>query len=61
MTDFIEIDFLEAGAKGSGDAIAIRRRRNGTDSIYIVDGGYVRIPAHLTAIPGTLDRDSCVI
>jgi len=40
MMDFIEIDFLEAGDKGSGDAIAIRRRRNGTDWIYIVDGGY---------------------
>ena len=25
------------------------------------DGSVLRIPAHLTAIPGTLDRDSCVI
>ena len=40
MTDFIEIDFLEAGDKGSGDAIAIRRRRNDIDWIYVVDGGY---------------------
>ena len=40
MTDFIEIDFLEAGDKGSGDAIAIRHHRNEIDSIYVVDGGY---------------------
>ena len=40
MTDFIEVDFLEAGDKGSGDAIAIRRRRNNVDWIYVVDGGY---------------------
>lgn len=40
MTDFIEIDFIEAGDNGSGDAIAIRRRCNGTDSVYVVDGGY---------------------
>ena len=40
MTDFIEIDFVEAGDSGSGDAIAIRRRSQGADWIYIVDGGY---------------------
>ena len=40
MTDFIEIDFIEAGDKASGDAIAIRRRHNGSDCIYVVDGGY---------------------
>ena len=40
MTDFIEIDFLEAGDKGSGDAIAIRHRQNTLDWIYVVDGGY---------------------
>ena len=40
MTDFIEIDFIEAGDKGSGDAIAIRHHRNEIDSIYVVDGGY---------------------
>lgn len=40
MADFIEIDFIEAGDSGSGDAIAIRRRRNGLDSVYVVDGGY---------------------
>ena len=40
MTDFIEIDFLEAGDKGSGDAIAIRHRKNKIDWIYVVDGGY---------------------
>ena len=40
MADFIEIDFIEAGDSGSGDAIAIRHRRNGDDRIYVVDGGY---------------------
>ena len=40
MTDFIEIDFIEAGDSGSGDAIAVRRRHNGGDGIYVVDGGY---------------------
>ena len=40
MSDFIEIDFLEAGDKGSGDAIAIRHHKNNLDWIYVVDGGY---------------------
>ena len=40
MTDFIEIDFIEAGDSGSGDAIAIRHRCNSVDWIYVVDGGY---------------------
>ena len=38
---FYEIDFLEAGEKGSGDAIAIRYREDdGTDYVHVVDGGY---------------------
>lgn len=40
MTDFIEIDFIEAGDKDSGDAITIRHHRNSLDWIYVVDGGY---------------------
>ena len=40
MTDFLEIDFIEAGDNGSGDAIAIRHRHNGVNRIYVVDGGY---------------------
>lgn len=40
VTDFIEIDFLEVGETGSGDAIAIRHRWNDSDDIYVVDGGY---------------------
>ena len=40
MTDFIEIDFIEAGDRGSGDAIAIRHRVNGGDYVHVVDGGY---------------------
>lgn len=40
MADFIELDFMETGDRGSGDAIAIRHRRGDDDWIYIVDGGY---------------------
>lgn len=41
MTKFFEIDFLEAGEKGSGDAIALRYRDDdGQDHIHVVDGGY---------------------
>ena len=41
MTKFFEIDFLEAGEKSSGDAIALRYREdNGRDYIHVVDGGY---------------------
>ena len=40
MPDFVEVDFLEAGDSGSGDAIAVRHRQNGLDWIYVVDGGY---------------------
>ena len=39
MTEFFEIDFLEAGDKGSGDAITLRYR-DGCDYIHVVDGGY---------------------
>lgn len=38
---FLEIDFIEAGKKSSGDAIALRYRSdNGEDFIHVVDGGY---------------------
>ena len=41
MTKFFEIDFLEAGDKGSGDAIALRYRDDGgVDYVHVVDGGY---------------------
>ena len=40
MADFIEFDFIEAGDKGSGDAIAVRHRQGAFDWVYIVDGGY---------------------
>ena len=40
MNDFIEIDYLEVGEKGSGDAITIRHQLNGISTIYVVDGGY---------------------
>lgn len=41
MTDFYEIDFLEAGETGNGDAIAMRYGyRDGQKTIHVVDGGY---------------------
>ncbi len=40
MAEFIEIDFIQAGEKGSGDAIAIRRGNGYSNCIYLVDGGY---------------------
>ena len=41
MTQFFEIDFLEAGEKGSGDAIALRYREDDeSDYFHVVDGGY---------------------
>ena len=39
MTEFFEIDFLETGDKGSGNAITLRYR-DGHDYIHVVDGGY---------------------
>ena len=47
MTDFIEIDFIEAGETKSGDAIAIRHRVNGGDYVHVVDGGYAADGQHL--------------
>jgi len=40
MSDFIEIDYIQAGERASGDAITIRHRQNARNSIYVVDGGY---------------------
>ena len=40
MPEFIEIDFVEAGDKGSGDAIAIRHCLGNRIGTYVVDGGY---------------------
>ena len=35
--------------------------RYSLERFMLIVFAYLRIPAHLTAIPGTLDRDSCVI
>ena len=40
MADFIELDFMETGDKGSGDAIAVRHHQGAYDWVYVVDGGY---------------------
>ena len=49
---FFEIDFLEAGTKSSGDAIALRYEDNdGATYIHVVDGGYTddgdKLVAHI--------------
>lgn len=38
--EFYEIDFIEAGEKKSGDAIALRYGNEHGQTIHIVDGGY---------------------
>lgn len=41
MSDFFEIDFLEVGNTGNGDAIAVRYgQHGGQQRIHVVDGGY---------------------
>lgn len=40
MSDFFEIDFIEAGEKNSGDAICLRYCISGDVYIHVVDGGY---------------------
>ena len=49
---FFEIDFLEAGTKSSGDAIALRYEDDGGATyIHVVDGGYTddgdKLVAHI--------------
>ena len=39
MSNFFEVDFLEAGEKSSGDAICLRYR-DVNDYTHVVDGGY---------------------
>ncbi|WP_202815405.1 hypothetical protein [Bradyrhizobium sp. CCGE-LA001] len=40
MPDLFEIDFLDVGAKDSGDAICLRYQLGGETYIHVVDGGY---------------------
>ncbi len=65
MADFIEIDFIEAGDKGSGDAIAIRYRRAGVCCIHVVDGGYKadgrKIVEHVQTYYGNTGRIDHVV
>lgn len=37
---YFEIDFLNVGEKQSGDAIALRYGRDGTQFVHVVDGGF---------------------
>lgn len=60
MTKFFEIDFLEAGEKGSGDAITLRYRDEADeDFIHVVDGGYTadgdKIVEHIRTYYGNVD------
>lgn len=38
--EFYEIDFIEAGEKKSGDAIALRYGNENGQTVHVVDGGY---------------------
>lgn len=40
MNDFYEIDFLGVETKKSGDAIALRYKKDGVSYIHVIDGGY---------------------
>ena len=40
MSDFFEIDFLNVGAKESGDAILLRYSVGGVTRIHVTDGGF---------------------
>ena len=40
MSDFFEIDFLNVGAKESGDAIPLRYSIGGDTRIHVTDGGF---------------------
>lgn len=60
MAKFFEIDFLEAGDKGSGDAIAIRYAdESDIEYVHIVDGGYTddgdKLTAHIKEYYGNPD------
>jgi beta-lactamase superfamily II metal-dependent hydrolase len=63
MTDFYEIDFLDVECAKSGDAITIRYKKNGVQTIHITDGGFQgtgeKIARHLKEFydsPNTIDR-----
>lgn len=40
MTDFYEIDFLDVESDKSGDAITMRYKINGAETIHLTDGGF---------------------
>lgn len=65
MSDFFELDFVEAGDKGSGDAIGIRHRQAGADCVYVVDGGYKadgqKLVNHIREYYGTGHVDHIVL
>lgn len=66
MTNYFEIDFLEAGKNASGDAIALRYQdSNEATYIHIVDGGYAedgeRLIDHVREYYGTDKIDHVVL
>lgn len=63
MSDYFEIDFLAVETKQSGDAIPLRYQINGTQSIHVVDGGFIdtgtAVVEHIRKCygnPRTIDR-----
>ncbi len=47
MAPYFEIDFLTVGESQSGDAIALRYRRDGNTFVHVVDGGFQDDGAHV--------------
>ena len=65
--DFFEVDFVKAGDNKSGDAIALRYRRNNETqtSVHVVDGGYTedgqKLVDHINSQYGSPERIDNVI
>jgi len=65
MADYYELDFLGVETAKSGDAITLRYSINGTQTVHVIDGGYIdtgdQIVAHLQKYYGTTIIDNVVL
>ena len=56
MADYFEIDFLSVGERQSGDAIALRYRRDGNTFVHVADGGFQDDGSHGHGSPSQVLR-----
>jgi len=65
MSEYYEIDFLGVESAKSGDAITLRYKANGRETIHVVDGGYLdtgtKIVEHLNQFYGSVVIDHVVL